>query len=146
MNSYDVVFLKDKSPRFSCNLKRTSICMSYNKTFNHLAVRERSWILTKSPGMVHLPHLIKMVKICLFRRMRFVINLQMLRRVSLRMRFILDLSFLNMQLVHTFRIPPPMKSGRNFLLVLRMPYLLEKGRGIPGPIPLRKRGRDLSPK
>ena len=108
INSRSVDFLKDKSPNFWWNLKRTSICMSYNKTFNHLAVRERSWILTKSPGMVHLPHLIKMVKICLFRRMRFVINLQMLRRVSLRMRFILDLSFLNMQLVHMFRNPHPM--------------------------------------
>jgi len=63
----------------------------------------------------------------------------------MRMRFILNLSFLNMQLVHMFRIPPPVESRSNFLLVLRMLYLLEKKGGIPHPIPLRERGRDLSP-
>ena len=80
--------------------------------------------------MVHLPYSIEMVKFCLFGRMRFVLNLQILRRVSLRMRFIVNLSFLNKQLVQTFRIPPPMESGSNFLHVLRIPYLLEKGGGI----------------
>ena len=89
--------------------------------------------------IVHLPYLLGMVKVCLFRRMKFVLNLQMLRRVSLRMRFILNLSFLNMLLVYT------LENGSNFLLVLRIPHLLEKGGGIPGLIPLRERGRDLSP-
>ena len=51
---------------------------------------------------------------------------------------------MNMQLVPMFRIPSPMDCGSNFLPVLRIPYLLEKGGGIPGPIPLRERGRDLS--
>jgi len=36
-----------------------------------------------------------------------------------------------------------MDSGSNFLSVLRFPYLIEKGGGIPGFIPLRERGRDL---
>jgi len=92
--------------------------------------------------MVHLPYLIGMVKVYLFRRMRFVFDLQTLRRISMKMRFILNLSFLNMQLVHTFRILPPMESGSNFVLVLRVPYLLQKGGGIPGPTPLRERKRD----
>jgi len=45
-----------------------------------------------------------------------------------------------MQLVHMFRIPPQMDSGSNFLSILRVLYLLEKGEGTPGPIPLRERG------
>jgi len=70
----------------------------------------------------------------------------MLKRVSLRMRFIFNLSFLNMQLVHTFRIPSLMESGSNFFLVLKIPYLLERGGEILGPIPLKEREIDLSPR
>ena len=77
--------------------------------------------------MVHPPYLIGAVKVCLLRRMRFDVNLQMSRRVNLRMRFILNLSCLNMQLFHMFRFLPLMDSGSNFLSVLRVPYLLEKG-------------------
>ena len=51
-----------------------------------------------------------------------------------------------MHLVHMFRIPPQMDSGSNFLSILRVLYLLEKGGGTPGPIPLRERGRDFSPR
>jgi len=68
----------------------------------------------------------------------------MLRRVSLKMRYVLNLSFLNMQLVYMFRIPLPIDSGSNFLSVRRIPYFLEKGGGIPGLILLRERERDLS--
>ena len=50
-----------------------------------------------------------------------------------------------MQLVHMFKIPPQMDSGSNFLSILRVLYLLEKGGGTPGPIPLRERGRNFSP-
>ena len=50
-----------------------------------------------------------------------------LRRVNLRMRFILNLPFLNIQLVHIFRIPPPIDSGGISLCA-------------QGPISLRKRG------
>jgi len=105
--------------------------MSYNKTFNHLSMSGRIWILTKSPRRVHLPYLIGMIKVCLVRRMRLVLNLRMLRRINLRMRFILNLLFLNMQLVHTFRIPHLQGIVRIIPHVLRVSYLLEKGAGIP---------------
>ena len=39
-----------------------------------------------------------------------------------------------------------MDSGSNFLSILRVLYLLEKEGGTPGPIPLRERGRDFSPR
>jgi len=39
-----------------------------------------------------------------------------------------------------------MDSGSNFLSILRVLYLLEKGGGTPSPIPLRERGRDFSPR
>jgi len=55
--------------------------MRYNNDFKHLLVRGRIWIFTKSPRMAHIPYLVRMVKVCLSRRMRFVLNLQMLRRV-----------------------------------------------------------------
>ena len=105
--------------------------VSYNKSLNHLSVRGRIWIPNKSSRMAHLLYLFGMVKVCLLRRMRFILNLQMLRRFSLRMTFIINLPFLNMQLIHMFRIPPPMDSGRNFLFMLRVPYFLAKGGGIP---------------
>jgi len=44
-----------------------------------------------------------------------------------------------MQLVRTFRTPPSMDSGSNLLSTLRIPHLLEKGGGTPGPLPLRER-------
>jgi len=44
----------------------------------------------------------------------------------MRMRFILNLLFLNMRLVYKFRI----RIGEVILFVLRFPYLLEKGGGI----------------
>jgi len=51
-----------------------------------------------------------------------------------------------MQLVPMLRIPPPMDSGSDLLSIIRVPYLLEKGGETPGPIPLRERGRDFSPR
>ena len=39
-----------------------------------------------------------------------------------------------------------MDSGSNLLSLLRVPYLLEKKGGTPGPLPLRERGRDFSPR
>ena len=53
---------------------------------------------------------------------------------------------MNIQLVRMFRIPPQMDSGSNFLSILRVLYLLEKRGGTPGPIPLRERRRDFSPR
>ena len=44
------------------------------------------------------------------------------------------------------RIPHPIDSGSNLLFIIRVPYLLEKGGKTPGPIPLRERGRDFSPR
>ena len=41
----------------------SSNCMSCNKTFNHLSVWGRTWILTKSLRMEHLHYLIGMVKV-----------------------------------------------------------------------------------
>ena len=72
-----------------------------------------------------------MVKVCLSRRMRFVLNLKMLRKVELRMRSILNLLFVNMQLVHTFKIPHLGGIVGVILHIFRVPYLVEKGRGIP---------------
>jgi len=85
--------------------------------------------------MVHISYLVRMVKVYLSRRMRFVLNLQLLRRV-----------IPDMYLVFMFRIPPPMDSESNLLFIIRVPYLLEKGGETPGPIPLRERGRDFSPR
>ena len=51
-----------------------------------------------------------------------------------------------MQLVSMFRILSPMDSGSNLLSIIRVLYLLEKGGETPGPIPLRERGRDFSPR
>jgi len=76
--------------------------MSYNKTFNNLLVRRRIRILTKSLRMVHIPYSIGTMKVSLSKRMRFVLNLQMTEGIFLRMRFILNSLFLNMQLVYTF--------------------------------------------
>jgi len=45
-----------------------------------------------------------------------------------------------------FGIPPPMGSGSNLLSIIRVSYLLEKGGETSGPIPLRQRGRDFSPR
>ena len=45
-----------------------------------------------------------------------------------------------MQLVHMFRIPPQMDSGSNFLSILRVLYLLEKGEELPVPYLLEKGG------
>jgi len=100
--------------------------MSYKKTFNYLLVRGRIGILTKLSRMVYLPYLIGVVKICLLRRIKFTLNLQMLGTVNLKMRFILNLSFLNMQLVHTFRIRHLQGTIGVLLHMLRAPYLLAK--------------------
>jgi len=62
----------------------------------------------------------------------------MFRRVSL------NLLFLNMQLVHKFRLAPPMDNGNNSLHA-QVPYLLGKRGRILGLIALRERGRDFSP-
>jgi len=51
----------------------------------------------------------------------------MLRRVSLRIRLVLNLPFPNIHLFHTLRIPLPMESRSNFLLVLKITCLFEKG-------------------
>jgi len=45
-----------------------------------------------------------------------------------------------------FRIPPPMDSGSNLLFIIRVPYLLEKGRETSGPTTLREGGRDFLPR
>ena len=57
----------------------------------------------------------------------------MLRRVSLKMRYVLNLSFLNMQLVYMFRIPRPKGIVGATLYMLRVPHLLEKGGEMPHP-------------
>jgi len=88
--------------------------------------------------MVCLPYLIGIVNVYLLKRMRFVLNLQMLRRVGLRIRFVLNLPFLNKQLVYTFRIPRIQWIVGVVFLVLRAPYLLEKRGGIHGLILLEK--------
>ena len=107
--------------------------MSCNKTFNHLSVRGMIWILTKSPRMVHLPYLIGMVNVCLLRRMRFILSLQILRSVNMRMRFILNPLFLNTISVHAQDSTPWGDSESD------SPHA-------QGPIPLRERGRDTSPR
>jgi len=93
MNSHNIDILEDEFPSIWRNLKQTSNCISYNKTFNYLSMRRRILILTESPRIIHLPYLIGMVKTCLVRRMRFIFDLRMLRRINL-----------NMQFIHMFRI------------------------------------------
>ena len=77
MNSCSADSLKDKFPSFWWNLKRASICISYNKAFNYLSVRGRSWILTKLSRMVCLPYLTGMREVYLLRGMTFFLNLQL---------------------------------------------------------------------
>ena len=55
--------------------------------------------------------------------MKFVLNLQMLRRINLRIRFILNRLFLIMQLVHTLRIPHVQWIMGVILLRLKVSYL-----------------------
>jgi len=109
--------------------------MRYNNTFNHLSVRGRIWILTKSSRMVHIPYLVRMVKV-------FCQGEWDSSSISKCWGEL----FLNMQLVPMFRIPPPMDSGSNLLSIIRVPYLLEKREEIPGPTPLREMRRDFSPR
>jgi len=80
--------------------------------------------------MAHLSYLIGMVKVCLLKRMRFALSLQMLRGVNMRMRFILNLLFLNMQLVYTFKIPNLQWIVGVILHMLWVSWLLKKGGGI----------------
>ena len=49
------------------------------------------------------------------------------------MRFILKLQFLNMRLVHLFRISLLLGIVGATLHILKVPYLLEKGGGMPHP-------------
>ena len=70
----------------------------------------------------------------------------MLITVNLRMMFVLNLPLLNMQLVYKFRIPHIQWIVGVILLMLGVPCLLEKGGGIHGLMPLRERGRDISPR
>ena len=83
-------------------IEKASNYMGHNETFNHLLTRERIRILTRSPRKVHLPYSIGTLKVCLLKRMRFMCNLQFLRRINLRVRFIVKI--LNVLLVHTFGI------------------------------------------
>jgi len=66
-------------------------------------------------------------------------------------RSVLNLWFLNMQLVYMFRIPRPKGIVGVSLHMLKVPHLLEKGRGMPRIVGmilymLRERGRDASPR
>jgi len=144
-------FLEDEFPSFWWNFKNISNSISYNKTFNHLSMRRMIWILTKLSRMVHLPYLIGMMKVYLLRRMNFFLNLQMFRRVilkrfNMKMRFIIDLLFLNMQLVYMFRILHLQWIAGVILCVLLVSCLLEKRGGILDLVPLRERGSDSSPR
>jgi len=63
--------------------------------------------------------------------MRFVLNLQFLRRVNMGMRFNLNILFMNMKLIHIFRIPH-LKGIMVVILYIQMVSSLpHKGRGIP---------------
>ena len=118
--------------RMSCRplvkSRRMSNCLSYSKISNHHSVRGRNWIL--SPKMVCLPYPRGMQEICLLRKMRFVLDLLCMRKVNLRVRSVLNLQFLNMQLVHMFGIPCPQRDSGTNLHMLRVPHLLKKG-GMP---------------
>jgi len=55
----------------------------------------------------------------------------MLKTLNMRIRFILNLLFLNVRLIYTFRIPHFQWIMGVILHMLKVPYLLEKGGGIP---------------
>jgi len=53
--------------------------------------------------MAYIPYKTRSGEACLLKRMRFILNPRFWRRINLRMRFILNLLVLNMQLVYIFR-------------------------------------------
>jgi len=107
--------------------------LNYSKTSNHHSMRGRIWILTKSPKMVCLPYPKGMGETYLPGRMRFIIDLLCMRKVNLRMRSILNFQFPNMQLVHMFGMPCTKGIVGATLHMIKVPYLLEKGGGMPHP-------------
>jgi len=58
-------------------------------------------------------------------------NVQFLRRVNMRMRLILNLLFLNKQLVHMFRIFHLQITVGVILHIVRVSHLSKKGGGFP---------------
>lgn len=106
--------------------------MTYSKTFNNILVRRKIWILTKSLRILYFPYPTGMGEACLLKRMMFVLNLQYLRRVNLRMRLILNLSFLNMHVSPHIQYPMPQRNSAS-----DSPHT-------KGPITLRERERDSS--
>ena len=70
------------------------------------------------------PLSIKNKEICLFGRMRFIVNLQLLRKINRRMTIIPNLTVLNIGLVYIFRIPHLNGIVEVILHILKVPHLL----------------------
>jgi len=81
--------------------------------------------------MVYLLYLKGMGEICLIKEMRFVLNLELLRRINLRMRFVLNLLALNMWLVHICKMPYHKVIVGVILHMLKLLHFLGKGGEAP---------------
>jgi len=93
MNSYNVDFLEDEFPSIG-KIEKDLELYELQHRLQPSLVEWEDLNSHKSPKIPH--YLIGTREVCLFREMRFVLNLQPLRRFGLGMRFILNPLALNM--------------------------------------------------